>query len=338
VVRKKEKKAEPRRVEEVLRNLHAKNKDIYGSAMLMDDDLIKSVPTTPSGILSLDIILGGGYPQGRIVELYGPPGGGKTTTTLHALASVQNLGNVGAFVDAEHSLDTLYSKNLGVKVPDLLIYQPDCGEDALNLTVDLVAMLKPGDLIVVDSVAALIPRAELEGEVGDSPMGSQARMMSQTMRKLNGATSKSGATVLFINQTRDKIGVTFGSSETTSGGNALRFYASIRIDVRRTGAIKKGSDVIGNGTKYKTIKNKVYPPYRETETGIYFGRGVPRSLDVLTVASLVGVVEKSGAWYSYAGTRLGQGRENAAETLATEMPELLDELEAKVLECYNIQR
>ena len=285
MVKKKEEKPETRRVADVLRAVQGKN-TVYASAMLMDDASIIAVPTTSSGILSLDIILGGGYPHGRIVELYGPPGSGKTTATLHALEATQRRGGVGVFVDSEHALDTYYAKRLGVNVSDLMLYQPDTGEDALNFVIDTVAELQSGDLIVVDSVASLVPRAELEGDIGDQHMGLQARMMGQAMRKLQGVVSKAGVVVLFINQTRQKIGVTWGSPITTPGGDALKFTASVRIEVTKTAPIKKGNDVIGSGVRFKTVKNKVYPPFREAETGIRFGRGVPRSLDVLTVASL----------------------------------------------------
>ena len=334
MVKKKEEKPETRRVADVLRAVQGKN-TVYASAMLMDDASIIAVPTTSSGILSLDIILGGGYPHGRIVELYGPPGSGKTTATLHALEATQRRGGVGVFVDSEHALDTYYAKRLGVNVSDLMLYQPDTGEDALNFVIDTVAELQSGDLIVVDSVASLVPRAELEGDIGDQHMGLQARMMGQAMRKLQGVVSKAGVVVLFINQTRQKIGVTWGSPITTPGGDALKFTASVRIEVTKTAPIKKGNDVIGSGVRFKTVKNKVYPPFREAETGIRFGRGVPRSLDVLTVASLLGIVEKAGSWISYAGTQLGQGIDNAAE-MVEKQPQLLDEIERKVLECYQL--
>ena len=335
VVKKKEEKPEIRRVADILRTVQGKN-TAYASAMLMDDSAIVTVPTTSSGILSLDIILGGGYPYGRLVELYGPPGSGKTTATLHALEATQRRGGVGVFADSEHALDTYYAKRLGVNVPDLLLFQPDTGEDALNFVIDTVPELQPGDLIVVDSVAALIPRVELEGAVGDQHMGLQARMMSQAMRKLQGVVSKAGVVVLFINQTRQKLAITWGNPTTTPGGEALKFTASVRIEVTKTAPIKKGNEVIGSGVRFKTVKNKVYPPFREAETGIRFGRGVPRSLDVLTVASLLGIVEKSGSWLSYAGAQLGQGLDNAADMVESGQPQLLDEIERKVLECYQL--
>ncbi len=335
MAKKKEEQVETRRVADVLRTVQGKN-TAYASAMLMDDASIVAVPTTSSGILSLDIILGGGYPHGRIVELYGPPGSGKTTATLHALESVQRKGGIGAFIDIEHALDLSYSKRLGVNVPDLLLYQPDTGEDALNFVIDTTPEMKSGDLIVIDSVAALVPRVELEGSVGDQHMGLQARMMSQAMRKLQGVVSKAGVIALLINQTRQRLNISWGSPTTTPGGEALKFTASVRIEVTKTAPIKKGTEVIGSGVKFKTVKNKVYPPFREAETGIRFGRGVPRSLDVLTVASLLGIVEKAGSWLSYAGSQLGQGLDNAADMVEKEQPQLIDEIERKVLECYQL--
>lgn len=328
------KKEEFNRVSDVLRKIQAKS-SAYADAMLLENDLVVPCVTTSSGILSVDLILGGGYPHGKLIELYGPPGGGKTTATLHALEARQRVGGIGVFVDVEHALDLFYAKRLGVDVSKLLFFQPNSGEDALNFVIDLVSELRAGDLIVVDSVAALVPRVELEGIMGDQHMGVQARMIGQAMRKLQGAVSKANVTVLFINQTRQKIGVTYGDPTTTPGGDALKFAASIRIEVKRVAAIKKGEEVVGNKVKFKVVKNKVYPPFKEVETAIKFGFGVPRSLDVLNLAVSLGVVEKSGAWLSYNGEQLGQGVDNAAEALTLE---IINALEQKIMDCYRLQR
>ncbi|MCB9554121.1 MAG: recombinase RecA [Myxococcales bacterium] len=291
----------------------------------------------PSGATSLDIALGiGGYPRGRIIEIFGPESSGKTTLTLHAVAEAQRLGGVAAFVDAEHALDVSYARKLGVKVDELLISQPDTGEQALEIA-DMLVRSGAVDLLVVDSVAALVPKAELEGEMGDSHVGLQARLMSQALRKLTGSINRSKAAVFFINQIRMKIGVMFGSPETTTGGNALKFYASQRLDIRRIGAIKSGEGVVGNRTRVKVVKNKLAPPFREAEFDIMYGEGISRAGDVLDLASEADIVNKSGAWYSFGDERIGQGRENAKQFL-NEHPKMLAEIERKVLERHGIER
>src|SRR6186713_1698459 len=263
------------------------------------------VQVVPSGSIGLDVALGiGGYPRGRIMEVYGPESSGKTTLTLHAIASVQKAGGVAAFIDAEHALDVTYARKLGVKVDELLLSQPDFGEQALEIAETLVRS-NAVDLVVVDSVAALVPQAEIEGEMGDSHMGLQARLMSQALRKLTGIINKSHTTVIFINQIRMKIGVMFGNPETTTGGNALKFYASVRLDIRRIGALKNGEEVIGNQTRVKVVKNKVAPPFREAEFEIMYGQGISREGEIIDIASAQNVIEKSGAWYSYKGNRIG---------------------------------
>ncbi len=283
-----------------------------GAILTMTEDGIdRDVQSFSSGSPSLDLALGiGGYPRGRVVEIYGPESSGKTTLALHAVAEVQRSGGVAAFVDAEHALDVGYARRLGVKIEDLLVSQPDTGEQALEI-VDVLLRSGAVNLVVVDSVAALVPRAELEGEMGDHHVGLQARLMSQALRKLTGTVSKSGATVIFINQIRMKIGVMFGNPETTSGGNALKFYSSIRIDVRRIAAIKDGDAVVGNRTRVKVVKNKVAPPFRQAEFDILYNQGISVEGDLLDLGVECGIVEKSGAWYSYADERIGQGRENA---------------------------
>jgi len=294
------------------------------------------VPVISTGALSLDIALGvGGVPRGRIVEIYGPESGGKTTLALHIVAEAQKQNGLAAFIDAEHALDVTYARKIGVNTDDLLIAQPDTGEQALEITETLV---RSGalDILVVDSVAALVPRAELEGEMGDAQMGLQARLMSQALRKLTGSISKSNTTVIFINQLRMKIGVFFGSPETTTGGNALKFYASMRLDIRKVTSIKQGQDVIGMRTRVKVVKNKVAPPFRETEFDIIFGEGISREGDLLDLAAENAIIEKSGAWYSYKGDRLGQGRDNTRIFLK-EHPEILQEIEAKVLDKFGLK-
>jgi recombination protein RecA len=275
-------------------------------------------------------------PRGRIVEIYGPESSGKTTLTLHVVAEAQKRGGVCAFIDAEHALDVSYAKKLGVKTEELLVSQPDCGEQALEIA-DMLVRSNAIDVIVIDSVAALTPKAELEGEMGDTHVGLQARLMSQALRKLTGAISKSKTMVVFINQIRMKIGVMFGSPETTSGGNALKFYASVRLDIRRIGALKKDEDVIGNRTRVKVVKNKLAPPFKEVEFDILYGQGISREGDLVDLASEANIVDKSGAWFSYMGERIGQGRENAKQFLI-DHPEMYNSIEGKVLAHHNVRR
>ncbi len=310
-----------------------------GSIMRLgnEDALVKDVQAVSTGSVSLDIALGvGGLPRGRIIEIYGPESSGKTTLALHAIAEAQKKGGIAAFVDAEHALDVGYARKLGVRTADLLISQPDTGEQALAIAETLV---RSGaiDVLVIDSVAALVPKAELEGEMGDAHMGVQARLMSQALRKLTGTISKSSTIVVFINQIRMKIGVMFGNPETTTGGNALKFYATQRLDIRRIGAIKDGEQVIGNRTRVKVVKNKVAPPFKEVEFDIMYGQGISREGDVLDLASNDSIVEKSGAWFSYGGERIGQGREQAKAFLR-DHPEILQQVEGKLLEKYGIRR
>ena len=301
-----------------------------GSVMKLDGQ-IKPIDGIPSGSLSLDIALGGfGIPRGRVIEIYGPESSGKTTLTLHIIANAQKLGGVAAFIDAEHALDPSWAKRIGVKLEDLLVSQPDTGEQALEIC-ELLVRSNAVDVIVIDSVAALIPRAAFEGEMGDSHMGLQARLMSQALRKLTGCISKSKTTVIFINQIREKIGVVFGNPETTTGGRALKFYASIRIDVRRTGSIKDGEVSTGNRTRARVVKNKIAPPFRDAEFDIMFDRGISYEGDLIDLAAGINVVEKSGAWYNYKSTRLGQGRENAKQFLC-ENKDLAEEIRHAVLE------
>ncbi len=302
------------------------------------------LPVVPSGSIGLDIALGiGGFPRGRIMEVYGPESSGKTTLTLHAIASAQKQGGVAAFIDAEHALDPTYAKKLGVKTDELLVSQPDFGEQALEIA-DMLVRSGAVDIIVIDSVAALVPKAEIEGEMGDSHVGLQARLMSQALRKLTATVSRSKCLLIFINQIRMKIGVMFGSPETTSGGNALKFYSSIRLDIRRIGAIKEAaaSDkkdpvVVGNRTRVKVVKNKMAPPFREVEFDILYGQGISRSGDIIDLASDMNLVEKSGAWYSFQNERIGQGRENAKAYL-DQHPELMDKLELMILQKHGIKR
>ena len=297
----------------------------------------REVHVIPTGSLGLDIALGiGGLPRGRIVEIYGPESSGKTTLTLHVVAEAQKRGGVCAFIDAEHALDVNYAKKLGVKTEELLVSQPDFGEQALEIA-DMLVRSNAVDVIVVDSVAALTPKAELEGEMGDHHVGAHARLMSQALRKLTGAISKSRTMVIFINQIRMKIGVMFGSPETTTGGNALKFYASVRLDIRRVGAIKKEEDVIGNRTRVKVVKNKMAPPFKEVEFDILYGHGVSREGDLVDLASEANIVEKSGSWFSYGGERIGQGRENAKQFLI-DHPETYNAIEAKVLAHHEVHR
>ena len=302
-----------------------------GSIMRLDDDPSIIVPGISTGSISLDIALGGrGIPRGRIIEIFGPESSGKTTLSLHVIASAQKAGGVAAFIDAEHALDPSWARRLGVNLEELLVSQPDTGEQALEIC-ELLVRSNAVEVIVVDSVAALIPRAEIEGEMGEAQMGLQARLMSQAMRKLTGAISKSTCTVIFINQIREKIGVMFGNPETTPGGKALKFYASVRIDIRRTATIKEGDVAVGNRTRAKVVKNKIAPPFRQAEFDIMFNEGISASGDLLDLASEAGVIEKSGAWFSYGDVRLGQGRENV-KTFLRENPDLFEEVRAKVLE------
>jgi len=312
----------------------------FGKGAIMrlgKDPIDREVQVVPTGSLSLDIALGiGGLPRGRVVEIYGPESSGKTTLTLHIVAEAQKRGGVCAFIDAEHALDVGYAKKLGVKTEELLVSQPDFGEQALEIA-DMLVRSNAIDVIVIDSVAALTPKAELEGEMGDAHVGLQARLMSQALRKLTGGISKSRTMVIFINQIRMKIGVMFGSPETTTGGNALKFYASVRLDIRRVGAIKKDEDVVGNRTRVKVVKNKMAPPFKEVEFDILYGHGVSREGDMIDLASEANVVEKSGAWFSFGGERIGQGRENAKQFLI-DHPDVYNSIEAKVLAHYNVRR
>jgi recombination protein RecA len=299
-----------------------------GAIMRLGEQHRANVEFIPSGALSLDLALGGGYPKGRVIEIYGPESSGKTTLTLHAIAECQKRGGTAAFIDAEHALDPSYAKRLGVDTSNLLISQPDNGEQALEI-VDSLVRSNAVDLIVVDSVAALTPQAEIEGEMGDSHMGLQARLMSQALRKLTGVINKSKATVIFLNQIRMKIGVMFGNPETTTGGNALKFYASVRLDIRRTGQIKVGEDVIGNRTKVKVVKNKIAPPFRQAEFDIMYNEGISGSGDVLDLAVQHGIVDKAGAWFAYKDGKIGQGRE-ASKVYLKENPKVLAEIEKAV--------
>ena len=300
-----------------------------GSIMKLGDYSSKSVECIPTGSLSLDLALGGGLPKGRVIEIYGPESSGKTTLTLHAIAEVQKSGGVAAFIDAEHALDPSYAKRIGVDVDNLLLSQPDNGEQALEIVETLVRS-NAVDIIVVDSVAALVPKAEIEGEMGDSHMGLQARLMSQALRKLTGIISRSHVTVIFINQIRMKIGVMFGNPETTTGGNALKFYASVRMDIRRTSQIKQDDVVIGNRTKVKVVKNKIAAPFREAEFDIMYNQGISKSGDVLDLAINHGIVDKAGAWFSYQDNKIGQGRE-AAKLYLEQNPKIMDEVIDKIL-------
>jgi recombination protein RecA len=311
----------------------------YGKGAIMRLGEHDIVPTevTPSGALSLDLALGvGGYPKGRIIEVYGPESSGKTTLTLHAIAECQKIGGVAAFIDAEHALDVGYARKLGVNTEELLVAQPDYGEQALEIA-DTLVRSGAVDMIVVDSVAALVPKAEIEGEMGDSHVGLQARLMSQALRKLTGNVHRSNVTLFFINQIRMKIGVMFGSPETTTGGNALKFYSSMRLDIRRVGAIKVGEQSVGNRTRVKVVKNKLAPPFTETEFDVLYGEGISKSGDLIDLAVADNILEKSGAWFSYGGERVGQGRENARNYLQ-ERPKLLAEIEAKVLQKHGLSR
>ena len=300
-----------------------------GSVMKLGDVVTEEVDAISSGSLGLDLALGvGGYPRGRVIEIYGPESSGKTTLTLHAIAETQKTGGIAAFIDAEHAFDKFYAENLGVDIDNLIISQPDHGEQALEITENLI---RSGavDIVVIDSVAALTPKSEIEGEMGDSKMGLHARLMSQALRKLTGTISKTNCTVIFINQLREKIGVMFGNPETTTGGNALKFYASVRLDIRRRTQIKDGDRVIGNSTKVKIVKNKVAPPFQITEFDIMYGEGISKVGEILDIGVELGIVKKSGSWFSYGETKLGQGRD-AVKGLIKDNPELAEELEGKI--------
>ncbi len=303
-----------------------------GAIMRMGDGTaIKNVEVVSSGSLAIDVALGiGGLPRGRVVEIYGPESSGKTTLTLQVIAEAQKVGGTAAFVDAEHALDPQYAENLGVKVEDLLVSQPDTGEQALEIT-DMLVRSGAVDIVVVDSVAALTPKAEIEGEMGDRHVGLQARLMSQALRKLTANIQRSNCMVIFINQIRMKIGVMFGSPETTTGGNALKFYSSVRLDIRRIGAIKKGDEVIGNQTRVKVVKNKMAPPFKQAEFEILYGEGISKLGEIIDLGVANGIVEKAGAWYSYGSDRIGQGKENVRAFLK-EHPEMADEIEARLRE------
>ena len=308
----------------------------YGKGVLMKlgDRVVEDISSIPTGSINLDIALGvGGYPRGRVVEIYGPESSGKTTLTIHAIAEVQQQGGVAAFIDAEHAFDASYAAGLGVDIDNLYISQPDNGEQALEVADHLISS-GAVDLVVVDSVAALTPKSEIEGEMGDSKMGLHARLMSQALRKLTATIHKTNCTVIFINQIRMKIGVMFGNPETTTGGNALKFYSSVRLDIRRVGAIKNGEDIIGNRTRVKVVKNKVAPPFRKVEFDIMFGEGISRAGEVLDNATDLDIVKKSGSWFSYEDTKLGQGRD-AVKKMISDNPELSLELETKIKEVLS---
>ena len=306
-----------------------------GSIMKLGDSPVVKVPVIPTGSLALDIALGvGGLPRGRVVEIFGPESSGKTTLALHAVAEAQRQGGIAAFIDAEHALDTVYARKLGVNCDDLLVSQPDTGEQALEIT-DMLVRSGAIDVLVIDSVAALVPRAEIEGEMGDSHMGLQARLMSQALRKLTATIGKTRTCVIFINQIRMKIGIVFGNPETTTGGNALKFYASVRLDIRRIGAIKEGQEVTGNRTRVRVVKNKMAPPFKEAEFDITYGEGISRTGDLLDLGVQVNVIEKSGSWYSFEGERIGQGRENVKRFL-TENPDIYAAALQKVREAVGL--
>ena len=305
-----------------------------GVVMKLGDRVVEDIEAIPTGSIGLDLALGiGGYPRGRVIEIYGPESSGKTTLTIHAIAEVQKQGGIAAFIDAEHAFDAAYAKNLGVDVDNLYISQPDNGEQALEIADHLISS-GAVDLVVIDSVAALTPKSEIEGEMGDSKMGLHARLMSQALRKLTATISKTQCTVIFINQIRMKIGVMFGNPETTTGGNALKFYSSIRLDIRRIGAIKNGEDIVGNRTRVKVVKNKVAPPFRKVEFDIMFGEGISRSGEVLDKAVDLDVVNKAGSWFSYGETKLGQGRD-AVKQMIADNPELALEIETKIKEALT---
>ncbi|CAI3506702.1 recombinase RecA [Enterococcus cecorum] len=306
-----------------------------GSIMKLGEKADQQISTVPSGSLALDVALGvGGYPRGRIIEVYGPESSGKTTVALHAIAEVQKQGGTAAFIDAEHALDPAYAKKLGVNIDELLLSQPDTGEQGLEIA-DALVSSGAVDIIVIDSVAALVPRAEIDGEMGDTHVGLQARLMSQALRKLSGTINKTKTIAIFINQIREKVGVMFGNPETTPGGRALKFYATVRLEVRRSEQLKQGSDIVGNRTKIKVVKNKVAPPFKVAEIDIMYGEGISQEGELLDMAVDVDLVDKSGAWYSYNGERIGQGRENVKNYMK-DHPEMVSELLAKVRDAYGI--
>lgn len=308
-----------------------------GSIMKMGDEEVVQIEVISSGSIALNVALGvGGYPRGRVIEIYGPESSGKTTLAIHAIAEAQKAGGVAAFIDAEHAFDRFYAEKLGVNIDELIISQPSSGEEALEITEQLIRS-SAIDIVVIDSVAALTPKAELEGEMGDSKMGLHARLMSQALRKLTGTISKTNTTCMFINQLREKIGVMFGNPETTTGGNALKFYASVRLDIRRIGALKDGEDIMGNHTRVKVVKNKVAPPFRKAEFDILYGEGISRLGEIVDLGSELGVIKKSGSWYSYQDTKLGQGRE-AAKNSIKDNPELAEELERLVFEALSVKK
>ena len=323
--------------EDALKNAMKQIEKDYGKGSIMrlgDASAKMNVEVIPTGILPLDIALGvGGVPRGRIIEIYGPESSGKTTVTLHMIAQAQKMGGIAAFIDAEHALDPIYAKKLGVDIDNLLVSQPDTGEQALEIA---EALVRSGaiDIIVIDSVAALVPKAEIEGDMGDSHVGLLARLMSQAMRKLTGVLSKSRTTAIFINQIREKVGVMYGNPETTTGGRALKFYSSVRLDVRRVDSVKQGSEVVGNHTRVKVVKNKVAPPFRQCEFDIMYGEGVSRVSSLIDIAADLEIINKSGSWYSYNGNRLGQGKDTVKELLRND-PNLLAELEAKLAEAMK---
>jgi recombination protein RecA len=327
---------------EKLKALHAAMDKIEknygkGSIMKMGDNAIEEVAVIPTGSVALNAALGvGGYPRGRVIEIYGPESSGKTTLAIHAIAEAQKAGGIAAFIDAEHAFDRFYAEKLGVDVENLWISQPDSGEQALEITEQL-SRSSAIDIIVIDSVAALTPKAELEGEMGDSKMGLQARLMSQALRKLTAAINKTNTTCVFINQLRDKIGIMFGNPETTTGGNALKFYASVRLDIRRISQIKDGEEVTGNQTRVKVVKNKVAPPFRKAEFDIMFGAGISKTGELVDLGAELNIIKKSGSWYSYSDTKLGQGREAAKDCLR-DNPELADEIEARIREALKTKK
>ncbi|MDR0370678.1 MAG: recombinase RecA [Prevotellaceae bacterium] len=308
-----------------------------GTIMKMGDSKIEEIAVIPSGSIGLNVALGvGGYPRGRVIEIFGPESSGKTTLAIHAIAEAQKAGGIAAIVDAEHAFDRFYAEKLGVNTDELLISQPDNGEQALEIADQLIRS-SAVDVVVIDSVAALTPKAELEGDMGDSRMGLQARLMSQALRKLTANINKTNTTCIFINQLREKIGMTFGNPETTTGGNALKFYASVRLDIRRIGQLKEGDGVIGNQTRVKVVKNKVAPPFRKAEFDIMFGEGISRSGEILDLGVEYGIIKKSGSWFSYADTKLAQGRD-ASKTVIRENPDLSEELEKKIVEAIKAKR